>query len=96
VLSGDGVASPYNLNLLDLGLSVAESFLALNLPGVEAGEVKTLENLHQVLASASESEQSMVADIKALNLEEEEENEKEEVRPSVLETWKFAKSGVIC
>ena len=54
IFSGDGVDTPYMMSLLDLGKSVADSLLALNLPGVKQAEIPPLPSVKRIFSDAAD------------------------------------------
>ncbi|KAK7099992.1 fap1 adhesin-like [Littorina saxatilis] len=84
VLSGDGISQPYLVHALDLGIPLAETFLALNLEGVEATETPKLDNVQHIF-SDTKTEESLASDLQELELDDTAQ-EKEDVENSEKET----------
>lgn len=69
-LSGDGITKPYLVHVLDLGISMATSLLALNLPGVEAAETEELDRHVKRIFSDSQAEDSLASTLADNGLED--------------------------
>lgn len=69
-LSGDGISKPYLVHVLDLGISIATSLLALNLPGVEAAETEQLDHHVKHIFSDTQTEDSLTSQLADFGLED--------------------------